>query len=397
MRHFLLLFVLFFSFTAAQAQFRMVGNASWTTQNDSTYSATVSFQTDLTGQGFLPTQITTGFRVFSPTEQLYRVDAVLSSSFSSAEIRIVEIGATDGAPSGQVMVFDPQGRQAIPQVPFGSIGATAQLQAAVTTYNARVTDYDGTQVIQTIRDGGFVDRTELLDSTSMLRLEITQAEADAKAYADANDDNTQLSEAEVDAFVGNNGYLTSFTETDPVWTSEKALYATTTYADQAEQDAKDYADANDDNTQLSEAEVDAFVGNNGYLTAAVPYSQDVLASGSFTAEVDRYAGNATTLTNPSAGEYRINAATNAHLDVITIYADNSTLNASQELVIKVDNSTNTRKRRFAVQIYDANNGALVDQQLTGTVHTQFVAADVTTITIPGLNGFGSTGYIIELR
>ena len=36
------------------------------------------------------------------------------------------------------------------------------------------------------------------------------------------DDNTQLSEAAVDGFVANNGYLTSYTETDPIFAASAA-------------------------------------------------------------------------------------------------------------------------------------------------------------------------------
>ena len=131
------LFVLLSVFTA-HAQFRMVGSGTWTTENDSTYSGTINFQADLTGQGYLPTQIAPGFRLFTPTEQLYRVDQVVSSTFSTAEIVIVEVGSTTGQPIGQAMIFNPDGRETIPQVPFGSTGSTAQMQAAVDSWNARV-------------------------------------------------------------------------------------------------------------------------------------------------------------------------------------------------------------------------------------------------------------------
>ncbi|MCV9387107.1 beta strand repeat-containing protein [Reichenbachiella ulvae] len=76
------------------------------------------------------------------------------------------------------------------------------------------------------------------------------------------DDDTQLTETEVDAFVSNNGFL--ITETDPSvpanikdgidWTEVSSIPA-------------DIADG-DDNTQLTESEVDAFVANNGYITSA---------------------------------------------------------------------------------------------------------------------------------
>ena len=67
------------------------------------------------------------------------------------------------------------------------------------------------------------------------------------------------------------------------------------------------------------------------------------------------------------------------------------------MILRIDNSANSINRRFILQLYDANNNALVDQQLTATVHTQSVAGNITTLTIPGLNGFGATGYIIEIR
>lgn len=66
-------------------------------------------------------------------------------------------------------------------------------------------------------------------------------------FADDIDDDTHLTEAEVDAMVANNGYITGI-----VWVDIPDVPA-------------DLADG-DDNTQLSEVEVDAYVANNGYIT-----------------------------------------------------------------------------------------------------------------------------------
>ena len=88
---------------------------------------------------------------------------------------------------------------------------------------------------------GFADGIDNTSAGGADWTEITNIPTD---IADGDDD-TQLSEAEVDAFVSNNGYLTSYTETDPVWVADSINYASKSYADQAEQDAKDYADAND--------------------------------------------------------------------------------------------------------------------------------------------------------
>jgi hypothetical protein len=127
------------------------------------------------------------------------------------------------------------------------------------------------------------------------------------------------------------------------------------------------------------------------------FSRDSLAIGSFSAQSDRLGGSPTVLTNPAPGEYTLTVQAGAHIGPTTAFGDNTTLNASQEMLLRVNNVANAQSRRFLVQLYDANNGALVNQQLTGTVHTQSVAGNVTTITIPGLNGFGGTGFFIEIR
>lgn len=126
----------------ASAQFRMIGTASWTTLTDSTYSATVNFQTDLTGMGYLATQVVDTFRLFTGTEQIYDIvtGSVGAKTFSSAQFTVVERDGDWGAPIGQVMVFDPGGRLSVPQAPFGSTGSTAQMQAAIDTYNARLVE-----------------------------------------------------------------------------------------------------------------------------------------------------------------------------------------------------------------------------------------------------------------
>ena len=127
------------------------------------------------------------------------------------------------------------------------------------------------------------------------------------------------------------------------------------------------------------------------------FARDSLSSGTVTVKSDRLGGSFTVLSNPAPGEYELTVQAGAHVANTTIFGNNTTLNASQEMIIRLDNSANTEDRRFLVQLYDANNGSLVDQQVTGTVHTQAVAGNVTTITIPGLNGFGTTGFYVELR
>lgn len=130
------------------------------------------------------------------------------------------------------------------------------------------------------------------------------------------------------------------------------------------------------------------------LTSSV--SHDSLTSGAVTAKVARSGGTATTLSNPATGEYTLTIQSGAHLQSASIYGNNTTLNGSNEMLIRINNSANSRDRRVSVQIYDASNGALVDSFAYGVNHTQTVSSNVTLLTIPGLNNFGSAGFYLEI-
>lgn len=142
-------------------------------------------------------------------------------------------------------------------------------------------------------------------------------------FSDGVDNDTVLSEAQVDAYADNNGYLTSYTETDPSWSNNytngynktawdtaygwgdhSGLYEPAGITESDISDLNHYTDVDidgteaafagwdkdsgddfdgawsslsgvpagfsdgvDNNTQLSEAQVDAFCDNNGYLTS----------------------------------------------------------------------------------------------------------------------------------
>ncbi len=86
-------------------------------------------------------------------------------------------------------------------------------------------------------------------------------------------ENTQLTEGEVDAYVSNNGYLT--TETDPqfnAWdkdyndlTNKPTIPTVPTNVSEFTNDAGYVTE----NTQLTEGQVDNYVSNNGYITTEV--------------------------------------------------------------------------------------------------------------------------------
>jgi len=146
------------------------------------------------------------------------------------------------------------------------------------------------------------------------------------------------------------------------------------------------------NNASSLAVLDAAIsgGGGGFTT-------DNLTSGAFNANITRSGGSATTLSTPSAGEFVFDIKEFSNFQKASIFGNNTTLNGFGELTLRFDNSANAEDLRFIVQIYDATSNSLVDQQITATVHNITISSNITTIIIPGLNGFGSAGYYIEIR
>ncbi len=148
----------------------------------------------------------------------------------------------------------------------------------------------------------------------------TATEIDLSAYLD----DTKLSEAEVDAMVANNGYLTS--EVDGSVSNEIQdlqlagnILTITDNGSATDIDLAPYLD--DTDTQLSEVEVDAMVADNGYLTSEV--------DGSVSNEIQnlQLSGNILTITNNGS-------ATNIDL---TPYLDNTDNQTAGE--VTYDNTT----------------------------------------------------------
>ena len=144
---------------------------------------------------------------------------------------------------------------------------------------------------------------------------------------------------------------------------------------------------------------DESAGVNKYILASAltsSFSHDSLSSGTVTAEIDRSGGSATAISTPGAGQYTLTMQAGAQFTHATIYGNSTTLNGSNEMLLRINNSANSKDRRVTVQLYDASNGALVDQFATGTNHEQDISSNITLLTIPGLNGFGTAGFYIEL-
>ncbi|MDW7695861.1 hypothetical protein R9C00_25315 [Flammeovirgaceae bacterium SG7u.111] len=211
----------------------------------------------------------------------------------------------------------------------------------------------------------------------------TATTIDLSPYLD--DTNTQLTEAEVDALVANNGFLTA--EVDGSVTNEIELpaqtgnsgkvlvtdgtspaWSTVSYNDLTDVPASVSFDGNfssltgvptglsdgDDDTQLTETEVDTYVANNGFLTAEM--------DGSVTNEIQdlKLVGNNLTITNNG---------TPTTID-LSPYLDN----------------TDTQLTETEVDTYVANNGFLtaeVDGSVTNEIQDLKLVGNNLTITNNG--------------
>ncbi|MFY0600781.1 MAG: hypothetical protein JXR03_13995 [Cyclobacteriaceae bacterium] len=134
---------------------------------------------------------------------------------------------------------------------------------------------DGSGVVTNTGDLDNTNEIQDLDLTANILTVTNNASAtgiDLTPYLD----NTNLTESEVDAFVANDGYLTA--EVDGSTTNEiqdldltANILTVTNNASATGIDLTSYLD----NTNLTESEVDAFVANNGYLTSEVQEANDV--------------------------------------------------------------------------------------------------------------------------
>ncbi|MCT4580270.1 MAG: hypothetical protein N4A35_02545 [Flavobacteriales bacterium] len=112
------------------------------------------------------------------------------------------------------------------------------------------------------------------------------------------DDDTQLTEAQVDAYANNNGYLTSFTEVDGSVTNELQTISKSGSTVTLSNGGGSFTD---DDTQLTEAQVDAYANNNGYLTSFTE------VDGSVTNELQNLSLSGTTLSISSGNNVNLSA------------------------------------------------------------------------------------------
>jgi len=107
-----------------------------TVVDDSTYTADLAFQSDQLGQGYLANQVQVGWRVITSTRREYRISAVNSSSFSTANLTLVELPGTNASPNGVATVYEYDGStRIIPTLPVNSTGISSAKLATLLIHN----------------------------------------------------------------------------------------------------------------------------------------------------------------------------------------------------------------------------------------------------------------------
>ena len=120
-------------------------------------------------------------------------------------------------------------------------------------------------------------------------------------------------------------------------------------------------------------------------------------SGNFTADITRKGGSAPTITNPSPGTYNLSIKAGSEISEIDIdCAPGIELSGGTDLIIEIDNSANSRDRKFTVQIVNKTNGVIANMHNLGVTPIRSISGNITTLTFPDVNGF-TNGFEIELR
>ena len=132
-------------------------------------------------------------------------------------------------------------------------------------------------------------------------------------------------------------------------------------------------------------------------SAAGTITKDSLVQGTVTAQVRRLSGSATTISTPASGEYTLTVAASAEIVNATVFGNSTTLNGSNEFLLRISNAANNVDRWVNVQMYDQSTGALVDPHANGVNWTQTISGNVTLLTFPGMNLFGTSGFRLVIN
>lgn len=164
---------------------------------------------------------------------------------------------------------------------------TSDMNTAIGNANSSMKDYVDAEIAG-IEGGVELDpywtaNQSDYSTTSDMNSAIGAANTSMKTYVDAQDTATNTSATGYCvAYVGDQGYLTSYTETDPYWTANQSDYSTTsdmnTAIGSANTSMKDYVDATFLTSSVADADVDddiTITSSNMINTTSIMYSTKI--------------------------------------------------------------------------------------------------------------------------
>lgn len=229
-----------------------------------------------------------------------------------------------------------------------------------------------------------------------------EGEADTNAFTDT--EKTKLGSLSVFSTVSQVDAEAGTSTTVYNWTPERVAQAIAALAGAA---AVASVNGNTGTVVLDATDVDV-VDSGGNFTAttiegvlaeifaARKADEVALSSGNFTARIGYIGSSAPTISTGGAGDYTVTIPAGTMFLWGNLFANNTTINGTNELEFNLDNSANSADRWVSAQILDANNGGLVDAHALSVNYTQTITSNVTTVLFPSFNINGANGFRIML-
>lgn len=388
MRYLLLICsLLLFSLAAsAQLESRYVMAASFanvSSVNSTTHTATLNFQSDQLGSGFLANQVQVGFRVVTSTKRQYRISAIASTNFSSATVTLVEIGGTTQGPNGIAVVYDYQGEpDLIPVPPANATGISTAHFAIIYNHNLEVGAGQGGGISTVFTDGDIqgtgteADPVRYTAPAPPTPVTWTTLTGKPSGFADDVDNVGLLTVATGGDLTGDGtpGNPVRYTapadgDTDPT-NEENGLSITGGALSTTRSDGSIIS------TVTLPSGASAFVYAKELpdgFRAKVTYMQVPIQGGGFSFP---------SVTGTASAGYVIAAPSTNDCYPISfeLYGNSTTTNSSGELVVKLEG---TFQKYYTTELYDMTNSQKVDVHLTGNIPKQVMSATAGSTTDEG--------------
>lgn len=334
------------------------------TVDANTWTVTLSFQADQTGNGYLSNQVQTNWRILTSTSRMYTITAVNSTTFSTANVTIDALPGTTQAPNGTAAVYEYDGTtDKIPLLPVNSTGVSAALAAKIHTHNVRVAEaagsFSGSWDDLTEVPPGFQDGVDNEGTDDQTWAEVSGKPA---GFADGIDDVN-----DADNVVGNEDNRLLLDGQDLVITKA------------------------DGSTELNRVTIPA----SGSLASTARSVGDLQMRALFFPETQPY--NIDLTGSAAAGYVVTHPGTNIQEFKWFFTGNSTTSNATGEFVVTLGGTQAAQFYRYNAQLYDLTNNTVVDMQATGNVVKQEVLSDGLRVTVPNIGGNYPNGFFLILN